>query len=84
MKEKQVRDDNRGQHGPLPKEWLRVSEACEYSRMSKPALYGYMARGLIKNVALRERNKIKGLRLVSFDSLRNFLESRATGGTTQS
>lgn len=64
---------------PAP-EWLRVSEACKYSRLSKPKLYDLMNRQLIKSVSLRERGQIKGTRLVSFDSLRQFLESRASGG----
>lgn len=66
---------------PLPvREWLRVKEACDYSRLSKPKIYELLNRGLIKGVSLRERGQIKGTRLISHDSLRNFLESRATGG----
>jgi len=65
----------------LPQEWLRISEAVQYSRLSKPTLYGLIHRGLIKSVSLRERGQLKGTRLVSFDSLRAFLESRASGGT---
>lgn len=61
-------------------EWLRVSEACRYSRLSKPKLYQLFKRGLIKTVSLRERGMVRGTRLVSFDSLRAFLESRASGG----
>lgn len=61
-------------------EWLRVSEACEFARVSKPVIYDWMNRGWIKNVSLRQRGQVKGVRLVSFDSLRSFLESRATGG----
>jgi hypothetical protein len=64
----------------LPQEWLRISEAVQYSRLSKPTLYNLINRGLIKSVSLRERGQIKGTRLVSYDSLRAFLESRATGG----
>ena len=61
-------------------EWLRVREACEYSRLSKAKLYQILNRGLIKSVSLRERGMIRGTRLISFDSLRDFIESRATGG----
>jgi len=71
------------EEGVVPTEWLRVKEACEYSRLSKPTLYNLMERGLIRNVSLRERGKIKGARLISFDSLRNYLESKATGGATK-
>ena len=64
----------------LPREWLRIKEACEFSRLSKPKLYDLINRGLIKSVSLKERGQIKGTRLVSFDSLRDFLRSRMTGG----
>jgi len=66
--------------GQQNQEWLRVAEACDYSRISKPKLYQLINRGLIKSVSLKERGQIKGTRLISFDSLRAFLESRATGG----
>jgi hypothetical protein len=64
----------------LPKEWLRVSEAVQFSRISKPKLYDLMNRSLIKSCSLKERGMVRGTRLISFDSLRAFLESRASGG----
>jgi excisionase family DNA binding protein len=64
----------------IPNDWLRVSEACQYSRVSKPTLYNLLNRGLVKSVSLKERGQIKGTRLVSFHSLKAFLESKATGG----
>ena len=63
-----------------PREWLRVGEACEYARVSKPVLYDWINNGLIRSFSNCKRGQIKGTRLISFDSLRNFLESRATGG----
>ncbi len=69
------------QPAAIQPEWLRVKEACDYSRLSKPKLYDLLNRQLIKSVSLRERGQIKGTRLVSFESLRQFLESRASGGT---
>jgi hypothetical protein len=65
---------------PTLPEWLRVSEACTYSRLSKPKLYQLLNRGLIKSCSLKERGQIKGTRLISSDSLRLFLQSRASGG----
>ena len=62
-------------------EWVRVSEACAFARISKPVLYGWLNRGLIKNFSARERGQIKGTRLISLSSLREFLNSRATGGS---
>lgn len=67
----------------LPTEWLRVSEAVAFSRISKPKLYDLMQRGLIKSCSLRERGMVRGTRLISFDSLKTFLESRASGGQGQ-
>lgn len=61
-------------------EWVRVSEACAYARVSKPVLYNWINRGLIKTFSARERGQIKGTRLIFLPSLRHFLESRATGG----
>ena len=69
---------------PNDPEWIRVSEAQDFARVSKPVLYGWINRGLIKSFSNRERGQIKGTRLISFESLRNFLESRATGGESNS
>lgn len=65
---------------PPEKEWWRVSEAVAATGLSKPKIYDLANRGLIKTVSLRERGQIKGTRLISIDSLRSFLNSRATGG----
>jgi len=64
----------------LPREWMRVREACEFSRLSKPKLYELINGGLIKSVSLRGRGQIRGTRLISFDSLKGFLNSKAQGG----
>lgn len=67
----------------IPREWLRVSEAMEFTGLSKPTLYSLFNRGLVKTVSLRERGKQRGVRLVSVDSLRTFLESRSSGGISE-
>ena len=61
-------------------EWITVAEACKFAAISKPVLYGWMNRGLVKNFSARERGQMRGVRRVSLDSLRAFLNSRATGG----
>lgn len=61
-------------------EWIRVSEACAYSRLGKAAIYDLINRGLIRSYANRRPGQIKGTRLISFASLREHLESNATGG----
>lgn len=69
-------------HPPhIPQDWLRVSEACAYTRVSKPKLYDLLNRGLVKSVSLKEPGQIKGTRLVCFHSLKAFLESRVTHGS---
>jgi len=61
-------------------EWITVEQACKFAAISKPVLYGWMNRGLVKNFSARERGQVRGVRRVSFDSLRAFLDSRSTGG----
>lgn len=61
-------------------EWLTVAEACAYARISKGLLYNLLNRQLIRSVSLRQLGQSKGKRIVGADSLRNFLNSRATGG----
>jgi excisionase family DNA binding protein len=63
-----------------PPEWIRVSEACQYSRLSKATLYSLLNQGLIRSYTTRKPGQIKGTRLISFASLREHLESNATGG----
>ncbi len=61
-------------------EWLRVSEACAYSRLGKATLYALINQGLIRSYSTRRPGQIKGTRLISFASLKEHLESNATGG----
>lgn len=61
-------------------EWIRINEACRFASVTKPVMYEWMKRGLVKNFSNRQRGQIKGARLVSLDSLRHFLDSRSTGG----
>ena len=61
-------------------EWIRITEACRFASVTKPVMYDWMRRGFVKNFSNRQRGQIKGARLVNLDSLRRFLESRATGG----
>lgn len=61
-------------------EWITVAEACAFASVSKPVIYNWMNRGLVKNFSAKERGQVRGVRRVSLDSLRAFLNSRATGG----
>ena len=64
-------------------EWIDVRTACRFASVSKPILYQWMNRGLVKNFSMRERGQVRGVRRVSFDSLRTFMESRSTGGESK-
>lgn len=64
----------------ISQEWITVAQACRFASISKPVLYGWMNRGLVRNFSMRERGKIRGVRRVSFDSLRAFMDSRSKGG----
>lgn len=72
--------DGEGHLVPVYPEWLRVSEACGYSRLSKATLYDLINTGAIRSYSTRKPGQIKGTRLISFASLRDHLESNATGG----
>jgi hypothetical protein len=61
-------------------EWITVAEACRFASVSKPLLYSWINQGLIRSFSRRSRGQIKGKRLISFDSLRSFLQSNSTGG----
>jgi Helix-turn-helix domain len=58
-------------------EWLRVDAAVNLFGISRSKLYELIADRRIKSFCLRERNKVKGIRLISFDSLNAFLENEA-------
>ena len=64
----------------LAPEWITVEQACRFAAISKPVLYGWMNRGLVRNFSAKERGQVRGVRRVSFDSLRAFMNGRATGG----
>jgi hypothetical protein len=58
-------------------EWIRIAEAVRLFSISRSKLYELIAAGKIKSFCLRERNKVKGIRLISFDSMSAFLDREA-------
>jgi hypothetical protein len=58
-------------------EWIRLHTAVKLFGLSRTKLYELIAERKIKSFCLRERNKIKGIRLISFDSLDQFLKNEA-------
>jgi hypothetical protein len=61
----------------LRPEWIRVDTAVELFGISRTKLYQLITDRRIKSFCLRQRNKVKGCRLISFDSLSEFLENEA-------
>jgi len=64
----------------IRQEWLMPVQAAKYCGVSRALIHAWMNKGLIRNCALRQRGQIRATRLISFDSLRDFLESQAKGG----
>jgi hypothetical protein len=58
-------------------EWIRIDEAVRRFGLSRSRLYQLIGERRIKSFCLRERNQIKGTRLLSFDSLCEFFEKEA-------
>jgi helix-turn-helix protein len=58
-------------------EWLRVDDTVKLFGISRSKIYELIADRRIKSFCLRERGKIKGIRLISYDALREFLEKEA-------
>jgi hypothetical protein len=58
-------------------EWLRIPEATRLFGLSRSKLYALISERRIKSFCLRERNKLKGIRLLNYDSLAAFLENEA-------
>jgi len=56
---------------------VRVDVAVKLFGISRSKLYELIADRKIKSFCLRERNKLKGVRLLSFDSLCDFFEREA-------
>jgi predicted DNA-binding transcriptional regulator AlpA len=58
-------------------EWIRINLAVKLFGLSRSKLYELITDRRIKSFTLRERNKIKGIRLINYDSLCQFLEREA-------
>jgi hypothetical protein len=59
---------------PLKPEWIRVPEAVRVSGISRSSLYELIAAGKIKSFSNRQRGAVRGIRLISYDSLMAYLE----------
>lgn len=58
-------------------EWLRMPKpghTCPVTGLSRAYLYRLATDGKIKTVSLRDRGKLRGVRLISYDSLLAYIE----------
>ena len=58
-------------------EWLRIDDAVRIFGFGRTFLYGLIKSKAVKSFALRKKNSLRGIRLVSFDSLSAFCEEAA-------
>jgi len=58
-------------------EWLRIPDAIRVSGIGRSTLYSLLSSGCIKSALIRKRGCQRGIRLISADSLREYIESFA-------
>ncbi len=70
------------QTSEIAPEWITTDQACAFARIGKTCLYYHLdiSGGEIQTACIRKRNRIRGRRLVSIDSLRAFINSQVEGG----
>ena len=61
-------------------EWLRLPDAILVSGIGRSTLYQLLSSGAVKSALIRKRGCQRGIRLISADSLRGYIESFATEG----
>ena len=73
----------RDREGNLPV-WVRAPKFGHefYSGCSRPKLYEWAAKGLIRSVSIREPGRIKGVRLFHLASILAFIERCEAGAFT--
>ena len=57
-------------------EWLRVHHVPAIFGIGRSKLYELIAEGRIKSASLRKRGQMNGTRLISYDSLAEYIESQ--------
>ena len=60
--------------------WPRLPAACAYCGMSRAKIYQLMTEDQIKSICVRKKGNIRGIRLISVESLDAFLEIFVTEG----
>lgn len=73
-------DAGAAQQGEPKPEFLRPAAACRIFSIGRTKIYELIADGKIASVSMRKRGQRHGTRLISYDSLKNYLQSLAEGG----
>jgi len=55
-------------------EWVRIPEAVKISGLGRSSIYELIGAGKIRSFSKRDRGALRGIRLISYDSLVEFLE----------
>ena len=74
-----VRDEI-GKAAPLQPRWLRVADAVRVSGIGRSLIYQHIKARHIRSICLRERDKVRGIRLINAKSLDDFIESFEDNG----
>jgi hypothetical protein len=80
VKDKPHTDAGAAKHGELKPEWIRPKDVPRYFGLGRTATYALLSEGKLRSVSMRKRGQRHGTRLISYDSLKNYLESLAEGG----
>jgi hypothetical protein len=64
-----------GHTATLRPEWLRIPDTIRYSGIGRSSLYTLIGDGKIRSVSIRKRGAVKGIRLISVDSIDSYLNS---------
>jgi hypothetical protein len=57
----------------MPVKWLRIPEAIRYSGLSRSFLYQLIADGRIKSACIRKKGSVRGVRILSAESIDAFM-----------
>ncbi len=66
----------RGNFTQLSPEFGRVTDIQRMFGVKKGILYRWIGEGRIKSSCIRDRGNLKGIRLISVDSVRAYIESQ--------
>jgi hypothetical protein len=69
-----VKDDN---VTSLKPEFVRIPAAVRYSGISRTTIYELINEGRLKSTVLRRRGNVRGIRLISLESLDAILRGEA-------